>query len=75
MYSNIRAGVFDCKNNKIEKSYLWFAYDIQQLDDIWSAIQILQNLNFSLNFLLLDRLKHFNYAFLIGFRVDALENL
>lgn len=55
--------------------YLRVPHDIQQRHNVWSSGQVLQNLDFTLNLLLLDRLQHFDDAFLIVDDVDSLKHL
>ncbi len=49
--------------------------DIEQRDDIWPAGEVLQNLDLSLDLLLLDWLEYLDDAFPVGRQVDRLEHL
>ncbi|GIX61526.1 NAD-specific glutamate dehydrogenase [Babesia caballi] len=50
-------------------------YYVEQLDNVWSAAQVLQDFYLALYLLLLERLEYFNDALLLGDCVCALENL
>ena len=54
---------------------LWITDNIQKLNDILSAGEILQDLNFTLNFLLLHRFQDFNYTFRVIINIESCENL
>lgn len=56
-------------------NHLRVPHDIQQRHNVWSPGQVLQNLDFTLNLLLLDRLQHLNDAFLVVDDVDSLKHL
>lgn len=49
--------------------------DIEESDDIRATRKVLKDLDFSLDLLLLDRLKDFDNAFLVVDDIDPLENL
>ena len=51
------------------------AHHIQKSDDIRSTRQILKDLDLAFYLLLLDRLEHFDDAFLVVDDVDPFENL
>lgn len=51
------------------------AHNVQQGHNVGPARQILQDLDLSLNLLLLNRLEYLDDAFLVVDDVDALENL
>lgn len=57
------------------KADLGIPDDIEQGDDVRAAGQILQDLDLSLDFLLLDGLENLDDAFLVVDDVDALEDL
>lgn len=50
-------------------------HDVEQRNNIRSAREVLENLDFSLDLLLLHRLQNLDNAFLIVDHVDAFENL
>ena len=54
-------------------TYVRIPDNIQQCDYIWTASQILQNLNFSLNFLLLYWFEYFDNALLVVVDVDTFK--
>ena len=56
-------------------TYLRVSDNIQQPNDVRSARQVLQNLDLSLDLLLLDRLEHFDDALLVRRQMDRLEHL
>lgn len=58
-----------------KRAYLTISHNIQQGNDVGTTRQILQNLDLSLDLLLLDRLEHLDDALLIVDDVDTLENL
>ena len=51
------------------------AHNIKQRDDVWAASKVLQDLDFALDLLLLDRLEDLDDALLLGHDVYALEDL
>ena len=51
------------------------AHNIEQRDDVRAASKVLQDLDFTLDFLLLDRLEDLDDALLLGHDVYALEDL
>lgn len=53
----------------------WVSDDIEQGDDVRSACQVLKDLDFTLDFLLLHRLQDLDDALLLCRNVDALKNL
>lgn len=56
-------------------TYLRIPNDIQQADHIRSPCEVLQNLDLSLDLLLLDGFQDFDDALLVGREVNALEDL
>lgn len=58
-----------------ESAHLTIPDNVEQGDDVGAAGQILQNLDLSLDLLLLHRLQDLDNAFLVVNNVDALENL
>jgi hypothetical protein len=59
--------------NQARSLALTVPYYIQERDNIWPTGQVLEDLDFSLYFLLLDRLEDFNNAFLVVDDIDPLE--
>ena len=55
--------------------YLTVSDHIQERDNVWSTTQVLQDLNLTLDLLLLDRLQNLDDAFLVVDNIDALEYL
>lgn len=51
------------------------ANDIEERDDIWSPCKVLKDLDFTLDFLLLHRLKNLDDTLLLVDDVDPLEDL
>ena len=51
------------------------ADNIEKSDNIWTAGEVLEDLDLSLNFLLLDRFQDFDDALLFVYNVDSLEEL
>lgn len=51
------------------------ADDIKQGDDVWTPGEVLENLDFTLDFLLLDGLQDLDDALLLVDNIDALEYL
>ena len=61
---------------KVEaKTNLIVAHHVQEGDDIRSTRQILKDLDLAFYLLLLDRLEHFDDAFLIVDDIDSFKNL
>lgn len=58
-----------------ESAYLTIPDNVEQGNDVGAARQILQNLDLSLDLLLLHRLQDLDNAFLVVDNVNALENL
>jgi len=56
-------------------TYLRVSDNIQQPDDVRPTRQVLQNLDLSLDLLLLDRLEHFDDALLVRRQMNRLEHL
>ena len=56
-------------------TYLRVADQVQQLNNIWTAGQVLQDANLALNLLLLDGLQHLDDALLVVARAHASEHL
>lgn len=57
------------------KTHLRIANNVEQRDDVRTASKVLQDFDFTLNFLLLDRLQDLDDAFLVVDDIDALEHL
>ena len=55
-------------------AYLSVADEIEKSNDIRASSEVLQNLDLSLNLLLLNGLEHLDYAFLIVDNVDSLKD-
>lgn len=55
--------------------YLTVPDDIEQCDNVWSSRQVLEDLDLSLDLLLLDWLENLDDTLLIVGDVDALEHL
>lgn len=53
----------------------WISHDVQEGENIGTASEILEDLDFALDFLLLDWFEHLYYTRLVGDDVDALEHL
>jgi len=53
----------------------WVTDDIEKRDNIGTSSQILENLDFTLDFLLLDWFEHLDDAFLLGYDIYTFENL
>jgi hypothetical protein len=51
------------------------ADDIKEANDVRSSGKVLENLDFTLNLLLLDRLEDLDNALLVGGEVNRLEDL
>jgi hypothetical protein len=68
-------GVVDSLENQTGGFALVVTYHIQQRDNIRSPGQILEDLDLSLDLLLLNRLKNLDDTFLIVDNVDAFEYL
>lgn len=60
---------------KKRRIYHGVAHDIQEFDNVGPAIQVLKDLDFTLDFLLLDRLEYFDHALFVCHDVDALKHL
>lgn len=56
------------------RAYLRVANNVEQGNNVGSASEVLQNLDLSLNLLLLNWLEHLDYAFLIVDNVDSFED-
>jgi hypothetical protein len=56
-------------------THLTIPHNVQQSNDVRSSRKILQNLDLSLDLLLLHRFQDFDDAFLIGGDVDGFEDL
>jgi hypothetical protein len=68
-------GVVDRLEDQTRSLALVVANNIQQSHDIGSTREVLQNLDLTLDLLLLDRLEDLDNAFLVVDDIDALENL
>ena len=55
--------------------YLAVSDNVEQCDDVWSPREVLEDLDLSLDLLLLDRLKNLDNALLIVGDIDALKDL
>lgn len=49
--------------------------DVQQRNDVWATGKVLENLDFTFDFFLLDGFKDFDNALLLIDNIDALEHL
>jgi len=67
-------GVVDVLEDERWSLALRVSNNIKQGNNIGAASQILQDLDFTLDLLLLDRLEDLDYAFLIVDHIDAFEN-
>lgn len=68
-------GVWDTSWAKAwERTYLAIPHNIQQSNNVWATGQILQDLDLSLDLLLLHGLEHLDDAFLIVDNVNALKD-
>jgi hypothetical protein len=67
-------GVVDIFEDKTGRFALIIPNDIEKSDDIRSTRQILENLDFTLYLLLLDRLQDLNHTFLIVDHIDTLKD-
>jgi hypothetical protein len=68
-------GVVDSLEDQAGSLALVIPNNVQQSHNIGTASEILENLDLSLNLLLLHGLEHLDNAFLIIDNVDAFENL
>jgi L-lactate utilization protein LutC len=68
-------GVVDSLEDQTRSLALVVANNIQQCHNIGPTSEILQNLDLTLDLLLLDRLENLDNAFLVVDDVDAFENL
>lgn len=64
----------EAKAVKRSGNHLRISNHVQQRDNVWASSKILQNLDLALDLLLLDRLEHFDDAFLVVNDIDALED-
>lgn len=53
---------------------LWVTNDIEQRNDVWSASEVLQNLDLSLDLLLFDWFEDFDDTFVVGLYVDTFKH-
>lgn len=58
----------------MKQAYLGIANDVEQSDDVGTASQVLENLDLSLDLLLLDGLEDLDDAFLVIDDVDAFKD-
>lgn len=65
----------DIEEGGAVKTYLAVTDDVEQGDDVGASGEVLQNLDLSLDLLLLDGLEDLDDAFLVVGDVDSLENL
>lgn len=68
-------GVVDVFEDERGGLALAIPHNVEQGDDVGAARQVLENLDLSLDLLLLDGLQHLDDAFLVVNHVDALEHL
>ena len=68
-------GVVDSLKDQAGGLALVIPNNVQQSNNVRTACEILENLDLSLNLLLLHGLEHLDNAFLIIDNVDAFENL
>ena len=68
-------GVVDVFEDERRSLTLAVSHDVEQSDNVGAARQVLENLDLSLDLLLLDGLEHLDDAFLVINHVDALEDL
>jgi len=81
-YSKMREGVLLCRDSirreQVERegqTDLAIAHNIEQTNNVGSSTQVLQDLDLTLDLLLLDRLEDLDDAFLVVDDVDTLEDL
>ena len=68
-------GVVDVFEDERRSLTLAVPHNVKQGDDVGAACQVLEDLDLSLDLLLLNRLEHLDDAFLVVNHVDALEHL
>ena len=67
--------VVDVLEDQARGSAVGVPDDVEELDDVWAAAQVLQDLDFSLDLLLLHGLQDLDDTPLLVVDVDALEHL
>lgn len=76
IWSTMTISMIDALPNDLFFSrYLRVSHKVVQADNIWSACEVLQDLDFTLNLLLLDGLQDLDAAFLVVDNIDALKDL
>mmetsp|Transcript_5180 Transcript_5180/g.6764 ORF Transcript_5180/g.6764 Transcript_5180/m.6764 type:complete len:205 (-) Transcript_5180:5-619(-) len=71
---DFKVGVVDMFKDERRCFGLWIPDHIQQLDNVGTTAHVLQNFDFTLNFLLFYRLEDFNHTFRIVHHIDALKH-
>ena len=60
---------------QVDQAHLAVSHNVKKTNDVGASTQVLEDLDFTLDLLLLDRLEDLDHAFLVVNHVDALEDL
>ena len=77
----MREGVLLCNDKvrqdgewQVDRAHLAVSHNVKKTNDVGASTQVLEDLDFTLDLLLLDRLEDLDDAFLVVDDVDALKN-
>jgi|FreactcultuFSWF8_1027224.scaffolds.fasta_scaffold00191_57 hypothetical protein len=77
----MREGVLLCNDKvrqdgewQVDQAHLAVSHNVKKTNDVGASTQVLEDLDFTLDLLLLDRLEDLDDAFLVVDDVDALKN-